>query len=242
MWGSAVDNLRVAPLTVFSARGSGGVLVEAALTLASRPYRLRDVALFPDEVDGSAEQAANTALLTEINPLRQAPTVVLGGDADGCGGRVLTESAALLLWIADLHPEARLAPDPGDPERPEFLRWMAYLPGQIYPMYWVKDAPERLAGADPAQQMAIVERAIARIEDCWRAFGAQVGAPRSWLGGEHLSVLDLYVAVLSRWSPGRRTFYGLAPKLADVVRRVDGDPRLQALWADRFPFTPGWER
>jgi len=26
-----------------------------------------------------------------------------------------------------------------------------------------------------------------------------------------------------------------------VVRRVDADPRLAALWAERFPFAPGWE-
>ena len=57
-----------------------------------------------------------------------------------------------------------------------------------------------------------------------------------------LSVLDLYVATASRWSPGRRRFYEVAPKLADVIRRVDADPRLATLWAERFPFTQGWER
>jgi hypothetical protein len=32
-----------------------------------------------------------------------------------------------------------------------------------------------------------------------------------------------------------------APRMAEVVRRVDGEPRLQAFWAERFPFDAGWE-
>jgi GST-like protein len=29
--------------------------------------------------------------------------------------------------------------------------------------------------------------------------------------------------------------------MADVVRRIDAEPRLQAFWAERFPFDAGWE-
>ena len=65
--------------------------------------------------------------------------------------------------------------------------------------------------------------------------------PGRYILGDSLSVLDLYVAVLSRWGPRRRRFYEVAPKLAPVVRRVDADPRLARLWADRFPFSEGWE-
>jgi GST-like protein len=47
--------------------------------------------------------------------------------------------------------------------------------------------------------------------------------------------------VLSRFGPWRRRFYAAAPKMAEVVRRVDAEPRLTALWAKRFPFDAGWE-
>jgi GST-like protein len=56
--------------------------------------------------------------------------------------------------------------------------------------------------------------------------------------GDDLSVLDLYVTVISRWGPGRARFYNEAPKMSDVVRRVDQDPRLAQFWAERFPFAP----
>lgn len=57
-----------------------------------------------------------------------------------------------------------------------------------------------------------------------------------------MSVLDLYVTVVSRWGPRRVRFYEAAPKMAEVVKRVDADPRLAEFWAKRFPFFDGWER
>ncbi len=47
-----------------------------------------------------------------------------------------------------------------------------------------------------------------------------------YLLGDRVSVLDLYVAVVSRWQPRRLRFYREAPRMAEVVRRVDAEPRL----------------
>ena len=59
--------------------------------------------------------------------------------------------------------------------------------------------------------------------------------PRRYILGDDLTVLDLYVTVASRWTPGRKRFDQEAPNLADVVRRVDQDTRLVDFWAERFP-------
>jgi GST-like protein len=67
-------------------------------------------------------------------------------------------------------------------------------------------------------------------------------SPGRYILGDEMSVLDLYVTVVSRFGPWRTRFYKAAPKLAEVVRRVDSDPRLQDLWAARYPFDEGWER
>ena len=56
-----------------------------------------------------------------------------------------------------------------------------------------------------------------------------------------ISVLDLYMAAVSRWGPRRRGFYAAAPRLGEIVRHVDAEPRLAAFWAARFPFSDGWE-
>lgn len=212
---------------VYGAKGSGSVAVEAALTLIGAPYELRIEA--PTwEGDHQRDRIA------PVNPMRQLPVL------ETPDGEILTESAAILLWLAERHPEAGLAPPPGDPARGQFLRWMSFIPASIYSMYWVRDVPARLVGNDEAAQTEVLARTAERIADCWRVMEGQV-EPGEWLLGDRLTVLDLYVAVASRWTPRRRRFGQVAPRMARVVRRIDALPELAAFWAERFPFEPGWE-
>lgn len=203
--------------TVYGAKGSGSVPVEATLHLLGLPYRVVEVANWLGE-EARAE-------LARVNPLGQVPALVLPS------GELMTESAAILLWLADRHPEARLAPRPADPGRAQFLRWLVYVPAAIYPMYWVRDVPSRLA-ADAAAEAVILERTSERIAECWRLMGEQI-TPKSYLVGDDLSVLDIYLAVVSRWTPRRARIVAEAPNLAPVLERVDNDPRLKALLLDR---------
>lgn len=212
--------------TLYGAAGSGSVPVEATLRLIGLDYRLVEAAAW----EGEAERAKVAA----VNPMRQVPALVTPQ------GEVVTESAAILIWLADSHPEARLSPALDDPRRAQFLRWMSFIPASIYSMFWVRDDPSRLAGDDPAAQAEIQRRTAERIAECWRIMDGQV-APGRFLLGEEMTVLDLYVAVASRWTPRRRRFYAEAPRMAEVVRRVDALPQLQALWAERLPFAAGWE-
>jgi GST-like protein len=81
---------------VHGSPGSGSVPVEAALTLIGARYEvigdtvLRDVARNP--------------AVFKVNPLGQVPALVIPG------GEVMTESAAILIWLADRYPDAALAP------------------------------------------------------------------------------------------------------------------------------------
>jgi GST-like protein len=152
----------------------------------------------------------------------------------------MTESAAILIWLGDRHPEAGLAPGIADPRRAQYLRWMSFIPAAIYSMYWVRDEPSRLA-ADVQAEPVIMARTAERIAECWRLMDAQMPRGTPYLLGERIGMLDLYVTVVSRWTPCRMRFYREAPRMAEVVRRVDADPRLAEVWAERFPFSPGWE-
>jgi len=104
----------------------------------------------------------------------------------------------------------------------------------------VRDDLSRLA-ADKAHEAVIAARTAARIADCWRMMGAQAAPAGRFMLGDEIGVLDLYLAVVSRWGPRRKGFYAAAPGLADVVRAVDAEPRLAALWAERMPFEGEWE-
>lgn len=214
------------PFVVYGASGSGSVPIEATLRLLDLPYRVEEHAPWAGKEEASR--------LARINPLAQVPALVLPT------GELMTESAAILIWLADTHPDGRLAPAPTDPARAEFLRWMTFVSSAIYALYWIADNPSRII--EKAEDHAAVKaRIFDRVAHCWERMGAQL-RPGRYLLGEELSVLDLYVATASRWSPGRRRFYQVAPALAEPIRRVDADPRLSALWAERFPFTEGWER
>ena len=117
---------------------------------------------------------------------------------------------------------------------------MSFISAQIYSLYWIRDFPNRLV-TDPAQEKVVLERTSQRIRDNWATMDAQIAPEGRFLLGETISLLDLYVGVISRWRPGRRAFYAAAPGLTPVVRAVDAEPRLAALWAERYPFEDGWE-
>lgn len=210
------------PYVVYGQKGAGSVPVEATLLLLGEPYKLVERAPTerPEAGDISDDEMAR------INPMQQVPAIVLPN------GELMTESAAILIHLADSHPASRLSPTQGDPRRPAFLRWMIFVAAQIYGQVWARDDPGRLA-ADEAHKAVVLERTAERMAQCWRLMDAQV-SPGRYILGPDLSVLDLYVTVVSCWGPRRQRFYQDAPRMAEVVRRVDNDPRLRSFWAERL--------
>jgi len=213
---------------LYSAAGSGGVAVEAAMTLIGAPFELIEAPTYDFD-----HMAAGDRVLA-ANPLRQVPALVTPD------GGTLTESAAILIWLAEQHPHAALVPAAGDPARGAFLRWMSFVSSAIYAHFWLKDDPSRLV-SDERLHPEVDARIQDRISECWAVMEAGT-TPGRYILGDQLTVLDLYVTVVSRFRPRRQRFQAAAPRLGEVVRRVDADPRLAALWAERYPFEPGWDR
>src|SRR5688572_1753230 len=86
---------------VYGAAGSGSVPVEATLTLLGAPYRVIERVVWEDKA--IAEE------MGKVNPLKQIPALVLPS------GELMTESAAILTWLADSHPGSGLSPAPDSP-------------------------------------------------------------------------------------------------------------------------------
>jgi glutathione S-transferase len=61
-----------------------------------------------------------------VNPMGKVPAI-RHGDA------VVTEQGAVFLYLADLYPEAGLAPPIGDPLRGPYLRWIVYYGSSFEP-------------------------------------------------------------------------------------------------------------
>lgn len=73
-----------------------------------------------------------------VSPKGAVPVLVLEN------GERLTESAAVLQYIADLKPETGLAPRFGDPERYRLQEWLSFIGAEIhkaflFPTFWYKD-------------------------------------------------------------------------------------------------------
>ena len=211
------------PITLYGAQASGSVAVEAALVLLGQPYQLIEGATWAEAQ--AREQVA------PVNAMRQIPTLVLPG------GEVMTESAAILIDLSDRHPASRLSPTIDDPRRRQFLRWMLFVSSAIYALHWIKPDVARI-GAPAGARDAVVDAVHERIAFCWGQMDSQL-VPGRYLLGDELTVLDLYVTVVSRFGPWRQRFYSAAPRMSPVVRRVDEDPRLVDFWRARFPFDGG---
>ena len=207
-------------LTIYSCKGCGSVVIETACELLGQTYRVREVKLFQPGADADVEE------LRKLNPLGQVPTVVLPD------GTVMTESLAILLWLLEQHPESSLAPAVGHAKRPAFLRWLVFLAASIYPMYTIGDFPARWVALKDAQQQ-LVDASVARTLDCWRMV-EQALLPQRFLLGDELTILDVYVAMMSRWRPGRERIRAVAPLCMAVADRVEQHEVVAKVFARHF--------
>jgi GST-like protein len=197
----------------------GSAIVEAQLAWYGLPFDY-------DEVDDLFQSAAARAALATVNPLAQVPTLVLPD------GGVLTESAAITLHLADTTGRDDLVPVAAAAERPAFLRWLVFLVANLYPTFTYADDPQRFVrDPQPAQDFAAAVDGYRRR--LWGIVESAAGAP--WFLGPRFSALDLYVAVMAHWRPGRAWFETDAPKLAAIARRAGAEPRLRDVWQHNFP-------
>jgi GST-like protein len=188
---------------LITAKGGGGLIVEAAYGVAGVPLDVEDIAW--DDV------GPHSARLAKLNPLGQVPTLVLAS------GAVMTESAAILLHLAERVPRAKLAPPPRDPQRAEFLRWLAFFVAAVYPTFTYGDSPERWVG--DAAGAKLRESTDAHREKLLRFLDREV-AGKPWFLGERFSALDLYLPVLRLWRPGADWWRVNARKLNAIAERT----------------------
>ena len=119
-----------------------------------------------------------------LNPMGKVPAIVHKGV-------VVTETPAILAYLADAFPDRHLAPAIGDPKRGSYLRWMFFGHGclevAIVDRMLGRPAPER-AGAIG---YGTYDNAMATIE--------QALAPGPFLLGKAFSAADILVGSALGW-------------------------------------------
>ena len=202
--------------TIFGDKGSGAFAAEAALAEAGAAYEFKLISLEKNE------QKSPEFLV--LNPSGKMPALRLPE------GEVITESAAILLAVADHFPQARLMPPQAGAVRAQAYRWIAFMASEIYPMIEIVDYPERFA---PQGEQADALKAKARDRARERIQLVQRSIAGEWLLPTGFSIVDIYAAMFSRWigEPWRAEHLKDLVALAD---RVSKRPAIAPVWARHF--------
>jgi glutathione S-transferase len=167
--------------------------------------------------------AQKSAAYLQLNPNGLIPTLV---EDDG---RVLYETAAIALHLADKHPEAGLAPPIGSAARGAYYKWMLHLSNVVQAGFRFWFYPHE-AVADPEAAETAKQAAGAKMAAAFDRIADQLGKG-PFLLGETFSAADLYLLMLTRWG---RTLPRPArdiPEIGAHAARVLARPAVAATFA-----------
>ena len=198
--------------TLYARAGAGSAAVEAVLAECGLPFQLIDV---PRSGQGYEEYLT-------INPRGEIPSLRLPDHS------LMTESAAMVIYLADLFPEADLAPALNSPFRPTYLRWMLYFATSVYMadlryFYPARHSAEEGAGAGIKAQAEI------DINRDFDIFAKALGQG-PYILGEVYSAADIYAAMLVSWAPDIKALFAKHANIKHYYDLVTARPKVTSVW------------
>jgi glutathione S-transferase len=205
--------------TLYYYPGACSLAVHAVLEETGHAYQARRIDIHGGDNDTPEYRA--------IHPRGLVPVLATGGG-------LLTEAPAILLHLADAHPEAKLVPHAGTLERTRCHEWLLLGATHPHPAFARVMRPERLA-ADPAAVESVRTQGRSDFWESLQHLDQRLDG-RSFALGETYSICDPYLMIFYLW--GR--FVGLP--VADLAAysalfaRVVARPAVQrAITAEELP-------
>lgn len=134
-------------------------------------------------------------------------------------GQVLTEGPAIVQYLADLKPDAGLAPAPGTWERSRLHEWLNFISTEIH------------GGFGPLFNRQLPQDARSwwqgRLEKRL-GYVAKMLNTQPYLVGGRFSVADAYLYTVLRWAVFFDMDLASWPSLVDYQRRIGERPSVQA--------------
>lgn len=201
-------------LKLFAAKGTCATASHIALEEAGAEYELAKLDF--------AQSQQRTPDYLAVNPKGRVPALATDRG-------VLTETPAILAYIAQVFPAAKLAPldDPFAFARLQAVN--AYLCATVHVAHAHRMRGSRWAD-DAAAQEAMKRKVPGNMTECFALIEAEM-LQGPWVMGEGYTICDPYLFTVSRWLEGDGVDIAQFPKVADHFRRMGERPAVQAALA-----------
>jgi glutathione S-transferase len=153
-----------------------------------------------------------------INPKGRVPTLVTESG-------ILTETPAILAFIAQSYPKAHLAPIDEPFAFAQVQAFNSYLCSTVHVAHAHRMRGYRWAD-DPAAIEAMKKKVPTSVGECFDLIEREM-FKGPWVMGEGYSVCDMYLFTLARWLEGDGIDPARYPKVHDHSRRMLSRPSVK---------------
>jgi len=179
-------------------------LIESGLEFELVKLNLRESRSLPDGRE-----------LADINPKNYVPVLELDD------GQTLTESVAILQYIADQSPDSGLAPAYGTLERVRLQEWLAYVNSEVHKTCSILFMPF------PDEAKAIAKQKLAlRYEYIEHHL-----ENNKYLLGDQFTVADAYLFIVLSWAPMLEVDLSPYPNMVAYQARISERDSVKAYYA-----------
>lgn len=168
----------------------------------------------------------------KLNPAGRIPTLIVNHQA-------IFESPAICIHLCELHPEFNLIPPIGEPLRPLFFQWLAFLNNTLQAELMVRYYPHRHTD-DVNTIPNVIAAQDERIGDALSIINDQLAHQR-YLLGDTLTACDYFLFMLAEWSLLIKRSPLTFPYLSAYLKNMAEDETVKAVCKkegiDLSPFT-----
>jgi glutathione S-transferase len=164
------------------------------------------------KVDLIAKRTEHGEDFLAINPKGLVPVLQLDD------GALLTEGPAVVQYLADLKPDAQLAPASGSMERYRLQEMLGYINSELHQAY--------LPLFNPACSDDVRSARTTHLHKHYRLINAALGQT-PFLLGDRFSVTDAYLFVVTRWADIVKLDLSAFPNLQAFQARIAARPAVQ---------------
>ncbi|MDI1351174.1 MAG: glutathione transferase GstA [bacterium] len=166
-----------------------------------------------ESVDLKTKKTEKGGDFLEINPKGAVPTIELEN------GKILTENAVILQYLADMSESQKVLPPMGDFERYKVLEWVNYITTEIHKSFAnlfnqaISDEIKRTLF------IPIIKSKFAYINNALEH--------KKYLAGDHFTLPDAYLYVMTRWAINFKIDFSVWSNLAHYINELENRGSIQ---------------